>query len=522
MPLPIAQFQGQNDLFTTKTRLDISGGMNNRQHATIIKQNQVATLTNGDITIPGQSQKRLGTDLLKDLGDDEPGTGGFGFNPDGASNKIIVSHGQVVEVSTGSSTFVFAKEGGSETVWTSGEQMYFLKVFKTGGDGHVLMIQNGTDNAREMKQDNTLTDLTDDSDDPPKSIANAFFRGRWWIQKDEELFYSTAYPSNYAGSFDRNTNAFNIPVGEERAIVALRDAGMIVLGGDEIWGINPSTIPSALDKPEKLLNIGCVAGKTAIQVGDDVLFLATDGVRGVFRTQQDKLQLGQSFPLSFPIKDEVESIAWSNIEKATAVWFDNKYLLALPVDGSSTNNEVWVFYPALQAWAVFTGWNVGGWIKVRISGEEKLYYIDSTDDVVYQAFKNNTDENASGTAVAITYTEIGRKEDMGKPTEKKVGGDILVKFAATSGTVTIDVSFDESDFENLGTLDVGGNNVTFPVTFPVDFNLQNVAFDKFSLEGKGSWYRIQLKTTHSAEAALSVLERSIRTRLERFRRDDSA
>jgi len=178
--------------------------------------------------------------------------------------------------------------------------------------------------------------------------------------------------------------------------------------------VNPSVTPVATDKAEIILDIGCVANNSVVQVGNDVLYLATDGVRALFRSQQDKLQLGQTFPLSYPLKDEFANITFTNIEKATAVFYDNIYLIALPVDSSASNNEVWAYFPASNAWSVFKGWNVASWSKVRFSGQEKLYYIDSTDGDVYEAFTGTQD--ASG---VIQFTEEGRKERSWQSSTKK-------------------------------------------------------------------------------------------------------
>ena len=66
------------------------------------------------------------------------------------------------------------------------------------------------------------------------------------------------------------------------------------------------------------------------------------------------------------------------ITKACSVYFDNKYFISVPVDGSTYCNEVWVYYPA-NGWMVITGWNVSAWSKMKVNGEERLYATDSTD-----------------------------------------------------------------------------------------------------------------------------------------------
>jgi hypothetical protein len=596
MPYDIAQFQGGDDPQLPIIRRDISGGMNNRQHGTIIKENQVESLVNGSIDIPGQSEKRLGADLVKDLGDNEAGVALFGYEPSGGTNLLVAVHGNELETSSDLDTFTTQKNDftpGATRIYRVGES----------GEGDVFVVKMAANNWFRFEPDTlgTQQDLGDTNTSPPLSDVACYFRNRWWILKSNLLYFSDAFPADYSAAFNRTFNAYNIPSGLEQALVPLRDVGIVCLGRDEIWGINPSTTPSHLDKPEKILDMGCVEGQTAAQVGDDVLFLAPDGVRGVFRTQQDKLQLGQSFPLSYPIKTEFESINWGQISKARAVWFDNKYFLALPVDESTINNEVWVYYPSTNSWSViemtwtvrtgtvttsgssttvtgsgslFTteykvgdlisfgsggtsqrrittvtnnttivvdtaididsasthyhgvGWNVADWAKLTISGEERLYYIDGYEDVIYRAWVTgvNTDDNNAGTARNITYTEIGRKEDLKQPLKKKVGGEIWVRCRSTGGTLTVQVSFDDGGFNTLGTMSLAGNliDLSGAVTFPITFKSPNVSYDKFPIDGYGSWYYCQIKLIHSGSNNIKVLERDILSRLEEVWADDSA
>jgi hypothetical protein len=284
-------------------------------------------------------------------------------------------------------------------------------------------------------------------------------------------------------------------VGAERAVIGLRELGLLCLGQDAVYGINPTVTPAATDKPEKVLDIGCVAGKTAVQVGDDVLFLAPDGVRGVFRTQQDKLQLGQSFPLSYPLKAEFASINWAYITKACAVYFDNKYFISLPVDSSTYNNEVWVFYPALNAWMVITDWNVGAWAKIKISGEERLYAIDSNDGSVYRCWYGYTNNST-----AITATLIGREEDMGYPLQHKNGGeiDIEAEVAGSDNDLTVYVSIDGRDFNSLGTVSLTSTTApVLPIDLPFTLADSYVVRQKFHLDSLGRWKTLQFKIVNN-------------------------
>jgi hypothetical protein len=177
-----------------------------------------------------------------------------------------------------------------------------IKAYKTP-TGDIVLLSNGTDNVQEIAPDYTVTDLGDTNTSPPKTKVMTTYRNRVWALKNDLAYFSDAAPSDWSVSFVRDTNAYRMPLGEERFILATRDAGLIFGGKEQIWGLNPSAVPVATDVPEKLLDYGCAAGETACQVGDDYLYLAFDGVRAIKRTIQDKLQVGDSKPLSYLLKD---------------------------------------------------------------------------------------------------------------------------------------------------------------------------------------------------------------------------
>lgn len=486
-------------------RRDTSNGQNNRQNGLVIGEQQSVVLTNIDIGVPGQTRKRPGLTLLENLGA-TAGTGLFGFEPSDSTNELIATYGGVLEGWPSATTFTAHKSD-----FVSGTNVKMLKIGESGEDD-VLAVYIEGNNWFRMLTDHTFQDLGSTagtgSDSPPTSIATVFFRNRWWILKKNLLYYSDAFPADYSTAFDTISQNYRIPVGEERALIAIRDEGIVCFGQDAVWSLNPSVTPAATDKAEKLIDYGCSAGNTVVQVGDDIFFLSSDGVRGLFRTLQDKVQAGKSDPISFPLKEEFESINWAQISKACAVYFDNKYFLSLPVDASTSNNEVWVYYPATSGWVVVTGWNVAAWAKIRVDGEERLYAIDSTNGNVYQAWKGFSD---NGTA--INYLEIGRKEDLGQPLVDKDGGELKIK-ALSSGDydLAVYVSADDKEFVSLGTMNLAGNAPALPVSLPFTLADSNVIEGVFHLDSIGPWRQIRWKIQHNdtnGSDEIIIYERSV-------------
>lgn len=471
-------------------RKDYSGGSNTRQFSNVIAENQGQQMQACNIEVAGQVTRTPGITLVEDLGNNA-GTGLFGFDPQGETANLMATEGANLKKWTGSGSFSTAS-----SAFTSGLLTHMFKAYRTGS-GDVLLIGNGTDNWYEMDSAYTMTNLGSTSgtgnDSPPKSTVGTFYRNRVWILKSDVLYYSDAAPSSYANSFDTVSQFYRIPVGEERALAGTRDIGLIIAGKEQIWSLNPSSVPAATDKPEKLLDIGVVTAKTFQAVGDDFLFLATDGVRSLRRTIQDKVQLGNSYPLSYSLKDEFEDINWAQISKACAIYWQNKYFIALPSIGSSYNDTVWVYFPASNGWTVINGWNVGAWATFKISGEERLYFIEANDGKVHRAWSGSSN---NGTAISMILE--GRNEDFGKPLEKKVGSEIRV-VAKPSGNydLAISIALDGGSYSEIGSLNLSGNLISFPVSFPINFYPDAKVYKKFHLEGYGSFYDLSYKITNS-------------------------
>lgn len=499
----------RDDGYLYVIKRDLSGGVNTRQSSQIIQDNQAVTLQNVFIDTAGERSVRSGLTLIQDLGN-TAGTGLYGLEPDGSTNQLIANSGQFIKWWSGSGSF-----SSIASLASIGFDLSTTMVKALESDaGDVCVISNGSDNVIRLDPVTPeFQDLGDTNTSPPKTTVMTYFRDRLWCLDDQKLYYSGAVPSDYSATFDRTNNYYNIPVGTEMGLVGLRDAGLIVVGSDEIWAFNPSLVPAATDKPEKLLNIGCVAQNTIQQVGDDVLFLATDGVRGVFRTQLDKLQQGQSFPLSWGLKKEFEAVNPSYIHLATAIYFDNKYILSLATGSSTYNNTLWIYYPAFNGWVTVTGINIAKFATLQVSGENRLYGIDSNDGSVYRVFYG-TDDNGT----AITYTEESRAEDFKEPIKNKVGGEFRVKVRGQNAVITAYADVDGAGYVAMNgddiTLAAGG--LSFPLDFPFNFD-ESETTGIWHLDNLGSYRRIQFKIVcNTQDATFRILESIATTFLEEY------
>lgn len=101
-------------------------------------------------------------------------------------------------------------------------------------------------------------------------------------------------------------------------------------------------------------DIGCVARRTITQANGGIFFLSDFGVYFITPQQATTPEgmragvLGE--PISSHIEDVMSRINQNAVQNACATYYDNRYYLAVPLDGSVTNNAVLVYNIINKAW----------------------------------------------------------------------------------------------------------------------------------------------------------------------------
>lgn len=89
--------------------------------------------------------------------------------------------------------------------------------------------------------------------------------------------------------------------------------------------------------------VGCVARDSIVQVGNTILFLSDNGIYGA--SFQDLYNLrGNEVPLSEAIDATIQDINKNIWDKSSAVYFDNKYYIAVPLGANSSRNNAVLVY----------------------------------------------------------------------------------------------------------------------------------------------------------------------------------
>jgi hypothetical protein len=492
---------GSDDMPLYVVRKDFSGGMNNRQHESLIGENQVVKAENVNLGVAGQTSRRLGSvQIANDVSNDSV-LGLHNFGVQAGNDQLLMYEGTSLHSWTGTGNWTEVKGDFSAST-----EVGMCSVKQSGiSPDDIVIIQNGIDNAYAVQANASIIDLGSTagtgSDSPPKSTVMGWYGNRLWVLKDDLFYYSEAYPSTYSTAFDTATGWFRIPVGRERGIVPTRDIGIIVMGEEQIWGIAPSVVPDpTTDKPEPLVTEHGVVSKTAfVNAGDDVYYFAKDGFRALKRTVQDKLQAGQSFPISYGLKTEFEKINWAYISRLSMTYFDNKVFIAVPT--SSTTFDTWVYYPASNSFFIVTGWSPNCWAKFKVDGQERLYYGKLGNGVAYRAWYGYTDEGTTTTdGTAISMNVEGREEDCGQPLVYKNGGEleITAESSGSGNSFKVYVAVDGGAFQELGDIDLSSDSApTLPIELPFSLSDSYLIREKFHLDSLGAWRTLQIKITNS-------------------------
>jgi hypothetical protein len=175
--------------------------------------------------------------------------------------------------------------------------------------------------------------------------------------------------------------------------------------------------------------VGCVARKSIKQVGNQVIFLSDNGVYGTQFLDEYNLR-GTETPLSEPINETIKRINKEAWGQSVAVYFDNRYYIAVPLDDATKNNAILVYNFLNQQWESLdttnnVNWDIEGLIVAgdgsdrgvyainQLGGIHRLdYRVDGVDRIVTAIGEeaNGVDIEAAITTRQYTLGSMDRKK----------------------------------------------------------------------------------------------------------------
>ena len=143
-------------------------------------------------------------------------------------------------------------------------------------------------------------------------------------------------------TFDQIENQFRITGGTADYVVAMHgfyDDSLVVLNRNSIHLV-AQTQGSLSDTVVKELTgeVGCLARKTVVMQANNMLFLADEGIYGLTFGNDYNLR-GTEEPLSKNIQPYIDRINKNLAGESVAVYFNNRYYIAVPLDSVAGGND---------------------------------------------------------------------------------------------------------------------------------------------------------------------------------------
>lgn len=306
---------------------------------------------------------------------------------------------------------------------------------------------------------------------------------------------------------------------------------LLVFKERSIWAVDADPQVDPADWTISLIsgNVGCVSHRSIAAVGADVLFLARDGVRSLAQIQAGT-QTDVGLPLSAPIGDIMSQIDKQKYQYCDAVYWNNRYLLAVPknldqvqnsdynillengnelisegganlVTNIMHNNTVYVYHLLAKAWlGEWNNWEVTDFIPTSFSdrGPILMFSGDITnlsnassqiyifnDYIPETRFQPSYISNFRDAGQPYSTAVVTKAFNFNEPMVDKIGYNVQFSTDNPYSDWEPEISFSYS--LNMSSLFTSlDNKVSIPV--------QSFKYQKsYSLISKGRWNSIQFK-----------------------------
>ena len=319
-------------------------------------------------------------------------------------------------------------------------QCFNVVVMFLGEDEAPMVMERVDEGFKAISQVASDTDLDENDSDGTESIPNAstglFFANRLLIpHSDDQVAVSDFL--NYT-RYQPIMSNFRINQGSPDELVGLRrinNSTIACFKTNSVYIVsNVSGNLSDIVLDEVTKEYGAVSDKSIVQVGSDVLFLSSKrGVSSLTVASNGKVSAVDQ-PVSEQIQPLIDRINWNYANKAVAAFHNNRYYLAVPLDGSTYNNAILVYDLLNKAWAGYDDGDavrVKDFVETKHQGKRRLFFL-STD-----GFINLYDDDLAecGFVDEIPTSTTTTDANYGKITIKNVK-DELVTRGYTAGDVS--------------------------------------------------------------------------------------
>lgn len=503
----------QIDNFLKVKVVDYSGGQVSKNYPDELTNAQGALIQNAVINVKGQLSSRLGQSLFNV---DTNGTafGGVGnyYYQTGTSivpYVIAASAPSVIVSQANSSSWQIINAGHNIT---TGKNVEFVQA------SNLIFMLDGFDNDAWWNGTTwTVGGTYPGSASPPTASTGAWLSGYLFLggnPTNQQLLFCSDNTNPISFSAAINC-VVNVSVGDGQPIEKVqpyRTGDLIIYKTQSIFDLNIVSNGNTTCTPQPTCtwtltpltqDVGTLSPRSVVSLGNDQWFLSGPpfGIRSVIRSQFDKTFVNL---VSQPIQDIFDGtningqiLNTNQVSKAAGVYYDNKYIIAIPLTGSSVNNLVLFYDFITQSWGEITGWYPAEWVVYNYN----LYYIDANDGRLIQCFVGSQGDYgtvvpamASGPTVGTDFVYVSKIFDFDNSDNYKTLDSIQLEFSPTGNyNATVSVNLDNTGWQTAGMIALTSNAITLPVNLPFTLESPGLTYSTLQLTKYGKFKKIQVK-----------------------------
>lgn len=524
--------EAQIENFKKVEVVDFSGGQDSKDYSDKLQPNQGAEVQNAIINVKGEISTRTGQALFNKDTNSGAFTGLGRYDPDANTSYVFAASGVSVIRSLSTDTSWTIVNSGSNQ--TTGKNTEFVQ------SNNLLMVMNGQDNMAWYDGSNWVRGGTFPGTTSPPTVTTAAWLNNYLFAGGNATNPQTLYVSDNGDprSF-QGIQVVNIQSGDGQPIqkvIPYRTGDLIIYKSRSIYdlnisGINSSCTPQPICQwsyTAVVTDVGTPAPRSVVSLGNDQWFLSSPpfAIRSMMRSQFDKTFVNMQSQLVQDLFDGTNQSYQINkvqISKASAVYFDNKYIISFPVNSSTINNFTLVYDFITQSWYEITNWYASEWLVYN----NNLYYIDGNDGRVVQCFTGSIGDIGTSApvtstpTVGIPFSYTSQIYDFDNSDNFKTLDSISLEFNPTgSYNATIEVNLDNSGWQSAGVVPLTANAVTLPVNLPFQLTSPGITYKTLQLTQFGQFKKVQVRVTLNAVSESLILQKmKIFARLLPWRRE---
>lgn len=323
-------------------------------------------------------------------------------------------------------------------------------------------------------------------------------------QADDSVWASNVIDGS---TWDTNTNQIRVGGHSGDPVVGLHswaNFNLIVFKEQSVFLALTNPTQAAANWEIKRISdrFGCEGRRTITEVGGDVFYLSRFGVMSIGQILNGAQTIVQPEPVSTPIRDWIERINWDHADKACATFWNNRYLLSVPVDGATTNNTTLVYNTITRSWTGYwSGWTPTVYAASAFGGSLRLMFGQSDGKALkwleYVAQKNETDSTFKDDGSFYPSHVLTRGYVFREQMNDKIGRNAEFEFNDSAALVDVFQVRDDVQTEqrlNPTKIDTAaGSGVVLPKALPFSFDENVVVKKAYSTLSKGTFNQVQFR-----------------------------